>query len=626
MVQNELYTFSRVNVQLERPPEHEIDSAGERLLRDVFEPIGWAVNKIEHDYGVDFDVQIFKDHKATGEWFKVQLKSSQVTRYSGDGSFVSQRLDLGHAKHYSCEIRDPLVVIHADVKNRKTFWYAPQLDGELKRIVSGPNPPSNLTVRIPKENELPRSLTGFLTALEQVQIILGAARVIDAPVADFAQAITGQGEQEKCIHEFQDKIDGLRLEKAHMLFRAGSLQEARERVNQILQNSDSSIESRFSAILEDELISLREYFQSDIPQSELGQIHLRTSLRLRSLTRKGNPALKFFSLIALKAAELEILTFRDFGLLLNWKGHAASGNPLMAIGFYIERVESARLVTEKYNQCLRLARNAAKSPHLWALPRALLRIVEGLATFFILRGEDHPGILDAYFTSAMRLCRLAADTAAWNGDDDVLSHAATTAMLLFKGQPDEVQNFVNEILGKIQGAEQKRLTQEALERVARRRRGEDVEGDIPATTAQVIQNRATALGIDLLNDTNPAAKLVRLGIKDADPGRVLAHCQHAFVSIGLPTDTLVVALSGLLQLPSIGAKVLHCDLHNYAVEGPSLDSICESFKSQYCNTCPDRSSRPPEWKYSDEWQQQENLRHGDFMAKFWMEKTPRHGS
>src|SRR5712691_3044587 len=48
---------------------------------------------------------------------------------------------------------------------------------------------------------------------------------------------------------------------------------------------------------------------------------------------------------------------------------------------------------------------------------------------------------------------------------------------------------------------------------------------------------------------------------------------------------------------------------------PSLDSICESFKLQYCNTCPDRSPRPSEWEYSDEWQQQEKLRHRDFMAK-----------
>jgi hypothetical protein len=152
-------------------------------------------------------------------------------------------------------------------------------------------------------------------------------------------------------------------------------------------------------------------------------------------------------------------------------------------------------------------------------------------------------------------------------------------------------------------------------------KGEHVEGDTPATATQIIQNRATALGIDLLEDASPATRLVRLGIKDAVPSRVLAHCGRTFVSIAQPRDNLTATLSILLQLPSVGWKVLHCDLNGYSVEGPSLDSVCESFKSKYCDTCPDRSPRPSDWRYSDEWQRDENQRHSDFMAKFLKERA-----
>jgi hypothetical protein len=611
--------------QVRRTLQHEIDSAGEHLLREAFVSLGWVVNRVEHDYGVDFDIQVFQDGNATGEWFKVQLKSTQATQYSQDGSLISQSIDFPHSRHYSIDIRDPLFIIHADVKTHKTFWHAPQLDRDLRGILLQSNPPSTLTIKIPTKNELPASIRSLLTALGQIYMVLGAARAAEAPVADFARVVTELGHQERYAHEFQEKIDALKLFEIHASFKAGDIRKAREGVNRILQNDESSSESKFSALLQDELISWLEYGKSDLPQSELGKIRLRTSLRLRSLAKKGNPALKLFSLIAVKAAELEILAHRDLGLVMNWKGHAEAGHSLVAIGFFVERAESVRRVVTKYNQCLRLVRYSTNSPHLWALSKPLLRIVEGFAIFFIqLRKENTPAIFDQYFKSALSLCRLASDIAESNHDDDDLAYTAATAMLLFNSNPSEIQTFVAEVLAKIQGEEQKRVAQEVIARATKRVKGEHVEGDTPATTTQIIQNRATALGIDLLDDASPATKLVRLGIKDADPARVLAHCAHTFVSIAPPRDDLTATLSILLQLPSVGLKVLHCDLHGYSVEGPSLDPVCESFKSKYCDTCPDRSSRPSDWQYSDEWQREENLRHSDFMARFLIERVLRH--
>lgn len=67
---------------MDRPRSHVIDSQGEDQLREIFHSEGWVVNKIASDYGIDFDIQIFEEGKATGEWFKVQLKSSENTQYS----------------------------------------------------------------------------------------------------------------------------------------------------------------------------------------------------------------------------------------------------------------------------------------------------------------------------------------------------------------------------------------------------------------------------------------------------------------------------------------------------------------------------------------------------------------
>jgi hypothetical protein len=152
----------------------------------------------------------------------------------------------------------------------------------------------------------------------------------------------------------------------------------------------------------------------------------------------------------------------------------------------------------------------------------------------------------------------------------------------------------------------------------RRRGGEEFKDDIEATTRQVIENMAISLGINMSDPNDPTAKLIQIGIEDADPGRVLKNCEHIFVSIGPnPPLSPTGILARKLGLPSIGPKTLHCDLHNYYKPGATLDSAYGTFKGHYCDSCPDSAPRLPDWKYSDEWQAQENLRHVMFMNDFY---------
>jgi Domain of unknown function (DUF4365) len=152
---------------MDRPHSHVINDRGELQLHTVFASVGWSVNKLENDYGIDFDVEIFKEHRSTGEWFKVQLKSSECTQYSADGSFVSESLSSTHARHYSIEISDPCLLIHADVKTRRTFWFAPQLN-----TFASNNLGESVTIRIPTQNELPHTLPALGLCLREIRLNL----------------------------------------------------------------------------------------------------------------------------------------------------------------------------------------------------------------------------------------------------------------------------------------------------------------------------------------------------------------------------------------------------------------------------------------------------------------------
>ena len=78
---------------MKRPRQHIIDSLGEAQVRSIFEPLGWTVTKIDPDYGIDFEIEVFDDAESTGASFKVQLKSSEKTQYQNQETTFLSRLN-----------------------------------------------------------------------------------------------------------------------------------------------------------------------------------------------------------------------------------------------------------------------------------------------------------------------------------------------------------------------------------------------------------------------------------------------------------------------------------------------------------------------------------------------------
>jgi hypothetical protein len=79
---------------MERPDEHVTDSLGQGVLRSALEPFGWTLTPVVTDYGIDFDVEVFRDGRSTGVTFKIQLKSSRSPAYSVGSDFISERLPV----------------------------------------------------------------------------------------------------------------------------------------------------------------------------------------------------------------------------------------------------------------------------------------------------------------------------------------------------------------------------------------------------------------------------------------------------------------------------------------------------------------------------------------------------
>src|SRR5205823_8836809 len=97
--------------------------------------------------------------------FKVQLKSSLSTAYSASGDFVSEPIDVKNARYLVHEMQTPTVLVHADVHQGRTFWYAPQLNVDAAERVKALKNDQTVTLRIPTENSLPESVGALLQAV-----------------------------------------------------------------------------------------------------------------------------------------------------------------------------------------------------------------------------------------------------------------------------------------------------------------------------------------------------------------------------------------------------------------------------------------------------------------------------
>ena len=488
---------------MKRPSQHITDTKGETLMRSVLEPSGWVINSVQTDYGIDFDVEVFYEHESTGVFFKVQLKSSENTHYSAQNDFISQQIKIESA-HYLCrEVRIPVILIHADVLQKRVFWVSPQLDPGKIELLSTQSEQDSITLRIPTSNSLPETIALLAEAVGQVETVLASRAITNVSIPDFLGDVEGHIDADQFIFEFQDKTDALRLQKASRLFVAHEFEEVTELANKVFRNSEASVHNKFWALLITERAEISSQARAGAPQANIPATHLKVSKQLQLLTKDGPSHLKFFALIARKAAELEHLAFQDLGLFMAWETGRQKGD---TGGYSMTEIAVRRIrVTYKLNllhrQCVRLVNYAAGFRLRPALSVALLRIVKGIVLYASRLAADGMNDLAQYhFRLAFEICSRVRDIALSVNDDYALNEASSTAMLLALGSSIDVAQWTKETIAQIGNADIRADALARFERDLQRIQGQPVEGDMygEPTETQIRQNIKSALEADTL--------------------------------------------------------------------------------------------------------------------------------
>jgi hypothetical protein len=277
-------------------------------------------------------------------------------------------------------------------------------------------------------------------------------------------------------------------------------------------------------------------------------------------------------------------------------------------------------VIAKYNHCLRLARCASSFQGRWFLTRALAKIPQAAASFIGRIGrmeETEMGEAGVQFQSSiLQVCKLIAWIGEESEDQEAIALAISCALLPVTSAETDAFRWAIRTIDIISDSSVKGDAQGLVERHMMRWRGERPAGDYnPDPYQQILENAAAALGIDLSDKSSSIFKGLQIAARDNSPERVLCTCEHIVTSRGA-TGPTAIQIETLFGTQMAGSKILHCALHNYHHEAKDFDSALADFKSKYCDACPDRAPRPPDWKFTDAVQREFQAKHTEFVEKF----------
>lgn len=582
---------------MDRPAQHVTDSRGQTLLRGVLEPLGWTLSVVA-DYGIDFDVEVFEDGKATGITFKIQLKSSLATQYSADGAYISQPLDTKNARYLVLEMQTPTILVHADVQKGQTYWVPPQLETETAERVTARDDRGTLTFRIPTANSLPGTVGALLDAVSRSKVLIAARTITEAPVVNFVSALSEQPDAEVMVREFRRKADALDARRAFDLMFQGKLVEAEDAARALWQDPRTVLETKFSIALILEQIETRRAIQERSPDDTRERLKLLAADRLDTLVGDGPEPLRAYAVLFRKIAELDVLLQENWSVFLRidiGKKQGIDATAAAEMAFRLADVTDR--VWRKTRQCYRLVNYAARSRHGYSLADPIVRLAKSLVRLSAQFRALYPdaaasGGLEA---QALELLRLAAALAERGRDEQSFMQAVVAARLIADDPESKSYRWMRDELVKITTPDIKRAADDYLDRINRRANGEELPFTIETTDRQILENLALGVGVNVNDAEHPIARAVRIGINDLDPTRVLRECEHLSVRGSTRAATI-----GGIPLPVASPRMIQCVKHGYGLGGISLDSTYKAFQQQHCANCPDERPRPADWQYVED--------------------------
>jgi hypothetical protein len=625
----------------------EINRESQRIFEGLLQP-SWAFRSQEdqEDYGIDGEIEITSpEDKATGIIFKVQLKGTASAGYDDEGQLVFSAASVERFSYYISQIRIPLIFIVCDVVTRECYWIRVQGNRQLEASLNAAtaNGQQTFTVRLPLSHGLqktPQSASEIVEAVGAAVDAITVRTLQSLSAAAVIEHIRYDAHGDNAEKTFRHLAGVAANEAIRKLFGAGDVVGAVKKAREILESKTESAEARILA----GVAFVHAYEAAERQRGRAGatveaaRLRVGVASEMISIARnhKCQKSLKRYARIYLRASRLLLNSISANALAMSEKTQAAQGETMAGPITQIQRMAISAQVTRDFLRLLRATfRLADGSPVV--IPYAVLEISGSILPFiFSLRLLEREDLAEGYISALFDLLPpCIAVLKHYEGDEDsratlknlglrltglgntIRAGTATAFLARFEEtvRRGPSLRFADEVL-----AELRKFIEEIQDEAASAEREPSME-QMRAFFAQ----RAAELGINLDDPDDRIAEVVRIGIEDLDPTRVLKNCQHMYVvttTHGIPAE--------MLGLPTAGSKRIICLKHGHGVENLSLDTAYEFFSKCYpwtkdeicCENCPDKAPHPDGWEWTEEWGVQQHAKYQELLKRQGAEESP----
>jgi hypothetical protein len=605
---------------MKRPHQHEIDDRACDLLRLAL-PDAWVYRELPKDYGIDGEVELFRQGSSTGAFFKVQVKGTEKPSFLTDGRTISFSLSTDHVSYFCHELSAPVFLMLVDTAKQRVWWHAIQLDTDLvQRLRTARERGSEtITVHIDSKNTLSDRPDVLLHRLSEMALLISFRSVSSASEASLLNTLSSVCDISSAVQGFSRGLSYARVELLQRTWSAGDKRKAKVLIAEILKDEDAPLFAKVSTLEMAELLAIQSYRR--IGRQELASwVELRFAAEQKTLCRSGPTHLRIHAALKRRLALLHAAIDHDYNLYLNTKVYEETADRGMADPFWAmmlnpAREEAARGVMLRYQHCMSLLDWAATKGEFHLVAYDTVGVLSKMVNFLVrLRSE---GMTQAVAFWEQRLealasaaISIAAELEDWQLASLLINSSLHIADMRQSESLDKRMVWARKQAEQIPKHEVRKRLLDSLEedRSTALRLLADIEDAEPSIDEEkrMIRAMAMSLGINLDDPMDEIANVVRIGLRDLDPTRVLKTCRHLFLTLGSRGIPAV-----MLGLPTAGSKTLWCTLHNHGIGGMVLDRLHKSMLNEHCSNCIDRDPHPEGWTWTRAWQAKQHERFGN---------------
>lgn len=581
----------------------------------VFEfclPDNWIFRSQEdqEDYGIDGEVEIATSRdKATGFIFKAQIKGQKEVNIIDGGREISFSISLERLQYYMSNIEIAVILFVVDVTNECVYWHSLQDDEKLrismqKAVIKEQD---TISIHLQTKNILKRDNIHAL--IEAININLDWLRLNGLKKINYSEVFKKSTDEkvQDWLEQAKDQSYYAYMEQFERLYLKKEHEKLLQLIHLIFPSKTEKIELRFYAGLYAEKVCEQDLgFGSE----EYYRVSFDIFQQILNLV-KTNKFSKYYQIYIILLWRSWILRQQiniDYHHFMSVK--MVGNDPLMGLVAQSVQRQSSLNVSINLLKTIRLVNHSINQKD----PNIFLDTFPKLATAIILlahklRDEGQKDAVEA-LDEWLSYCTDLGLKLASNSRQEELFILFLHVSVSLKVYSKDHLSYITVARHMVEWLQRKDLQEfflEYLDGLEEKYINDTQEYNLsPEEELDFYKKHAKNLGFDFDDPNDKFGQIIKQGLEDYNPERVLKDCENLLVfnssTLGMPAK--------MVGLPSATMKIIHCLEYKYTGGGWGLDIAYQGisgipdsgFKNRHCLNCKKCKPRAKDWKWTSTWQ------------------------